>query len=202
MRKRRFSFSVREGTLFCFLEMLIIFDIVPVSAPGKAMLYEKLVAKVVFVDLVRKACRTVRIGCGRGRQDIFFALFRVCDIWIVQRIDINCQSQGMPGQARAAFYRPVIETGSIVVFHGGIIITVIFINQPDSFQLILIQVKFVKYFHKILRNGYIADQFAFRWISLKIVVQNVYIAEFLKGNFRFGFRLIRSGKGYTGDIAA
>lgn len=48
--------------LFGFLKMLIIFYVVPVSAPGKAMLQKQFAAEIVLVDFVGKSGGTVGIG--------------------------------------------------------------------------------------------------------------------------------------------
>lgn len=50
--------------LFRFLEMLIVFYIVPVAAPDKTVLYKQLIAQVVLIYFIWKADGAVRISSG------------------------------------------------------------------------------------------------------------------------------------------
>ena len=79
--------------------MLIVFSVIPVAAPLKVFLGEKLVAEVAFINLIVKLFCAVKVWFPCGRLDHLF-LGTICILHhfmvrIVQCVDVNCHPQTM-----------------------------------------------------------------------------------------------------------
>ena len=98
--------------------MLVVFHVVPVAAPGKAVLFKKAVTQVIFIDFIGECFAAIRIFFSGGGGHIDTVVPVLSDIGIVQRIDVNGQPVGMPGETGGAGHHPIVKTGGVVVLHG------------------------------------------------------------------------------------
>ena len=159
--------SRRLRRICFFLKMLIVFAVIPISAPGKAMFREKPVAEIVFVYLVGEGLGAVSIAFRADRRYLLLPVL-IGDIRIEKRIDINGKSAAMHGNPICACDGAVIKAGSIVVLHGKQIVGPVFIHQADLLDLIVCLVELIKNFNKILCNGLVADNISRAGIAFEI----------------------------------
>ena len=83
-------------------KMLVVFHRSPRTAPGEAVLDEKLIAEVVLVDLVFEVLLAIAIRLGCGRLNDLLTILASPYIRIVKRVDVNGQPSGMVGKMLAA----------------------------------------------------------------------------------------------------
>ena len=93
--------------LFSFpsLKMLVVLHATPAATPAETVRFERLFAKVVVVDFVRKMFAPVHIIGGRGRTDA-----RAFDTRILQRVDVDGHTEGMLRESPRTGYGAVVET--------------------------------------------------------------------------------------------
>ncbi len=171
--------------------MLIIFGGVPVAAPGKAVCGKKPVAKVVLINLIRKTPGAVGIDLTAFGGDISFALCGPVEdhIGIVKRVDVNGTAKRMFGEAVGAVHHPVVETGGVVIFHGQGVVPAVFVDEADSFDPVVIQIKLIEDLHHVLSDGLIADQLSGLRLSVKINIQKSHIVQILIGDGTSALRI-------------
>ena len=151
--------------------MLVILTGIPVTAPDKAMLFKQFVAQIVFVNFIREILGAVSVDLTAFGGDVGFtaSIFIKDNIGIIKGIDVNGTSDGMLGETAGTVYGSVIKAGGIVIQHGGCVITAIFVNQSDLFNLIFILVQLIEDFYQILGNFLIANQFPGLNLTVKII---------------------------------
>lgn len=88
---------IRYRLLWHLLKMLIIFAGIPVTTPGEAVFLKKLIAEIVFIDLIGKDFRAVSIDFTAGWGNVSFSGFSFVkdNIGIVEGIDVNGTAKGM-----------------------------------------------------------------------------------------------------------
>ena len=125
-----------------FLKMLIIFCGIPVAAPGEAVFGKEAVAEIVLINLVGEVLAAVSVHLTAGRRDIgaAIAVLIIDHIGVVVGVYVNGKSVGMFGQVRGAVHYPVIEAGSVIIRHGGGVITIVLIDQTDTLDTVIILV--------------------------------------------------------------
>ena len=153
------------------------------SAPGEAMLFEQLITQIILVDLIREGSVSVRIHCCTLRRYPFAAVLVIAHIRIIERIDVDGQPQRVLGERRRSFHRAIVKTGGIIIFHGGEIVSAVFVNQKYFFQLIFVAIQFIKDLRQVLRNVFVTDQLPFCRISFKIIMPYVHIAQIIIADF-------------------
>ena len=89
--------------------MLIILAAIPVTAPGEAMLLEKLVTKVILINFIRKAYRAVCIIYSGGGRNFLSSVFFVGNVWILVGVDIQRQSKSALGKGGSAVNHTIIK---------------------------------------------------------------------------------------------
>lgn len=82
----------------------------------------------------------------------------------------------MLGEVGRSVHYPIVKAGGIIVLHGKGIVAAIFINKADLLDLIFIPVQFIKNFHQILCNGFVADELAGAFHPAQIIMKDAHIA--------------------------
>ena len=59
------------------------------------------------------------------------------------------------GEAVGSVHHPVVETGSVVIFHGQGVVPAVFVDEADSFDPVVIQIKLIEDLHHVLSDGLI-----------------------------------------------
>lgn len=167
-----------------FLKMLIIFGGVPVSAPGETVFGKEAVTEVVFVDLVGEALAAVSVDLTAGRGDIVAPVVVSAkdNIGVVVGVHIDGEAVSMFGEVGRAVHYPIVETGSIVVRHGSRIVAVILVNQTDTFKAVIVSIQFIENFYHVLRDGFVADQFADLFLTIKVNIFQSHIFQVFVGD--------------------
>ena len=120
--------------------MLVVFTGVPIPAPGEAVFGEKAVAQIGFINFIGEVFGAVGVGFAPAGGDVRGSIGFKNYIRVKERIDINRQAVSMFGEVGCAVHYPVIKAGGIIVLHGEGIVSIVFINKADLFDLIFIPV--------------------------------------------------------------
>ena len=157
--------------------MLVVLRGIPITAPCEAALGKKAVAQIILVDLISEILTAVGIDFTAGWGDIVTSVSVPVKnhIGIIVGVDIDGKSVGVFGQTGCAVNDPVVKAGSIIFRHGGGIISAILVDQADALEPVFIAVKLVENFCHILRNGFVADQFAGLFLTIKVNVLKSHI---------------------------
>ena len=71
-------------------------------------------------------------------------------IRVVKRVDVNGTAKRMFGEAVGSVHHSVVETGGVVIFHGQGVVPAVFVDETDSFDPVVIQIKLIEDLHHVL----------------------------------------------------
>ena len=95
----------------------------------------------------------------------------------------------MFGEAVGSVHHSVVETGGVVIFHGQGVVPAVFVDETDSFDPVVIQIKLIEDLHHVLSDGLIADQLSGLRLSVKINIQKSHIVQILIGDGTSALRI-------------
>ena len=100
--------------------MLIVDRTCPVSSPVESPLAEEYIGIIALCDDMRDVRRAVIcIICARLRQDMHGPVPVERQERIFQRVQVDCQAKGVPGERIGVRCPPEAEAGGIVICYGS-----------------------------------------------------------------------------------
>ena len=85
-----------SGMLLCMIfEVLVVFHGAPAASPGEAVLDEKAVAEIAFLDFVAIGFTTIGVGFGVGGFNDLTAVLAITDIGVIEWVDVDGEASGM-----------------------------------------------------------------------------------------------------------
>ena len=102
--------------------MLVVDRAVPVSAPVESLFAEEDIGVIALRDNMRHIGGAVK--CVRRaflRKDMHGPVFVEGKERIFQRIQVDCKTEGVPGELVGVCCLPEAEAGRIVIRHGGLV---------------------------------------------------------------------------------
>ena len=140
---------------------------------------EEAVAEVVLVDLVREIFRAVRKGGSSGRTHAGWT-----DVGILERVDVDGEAQCVLGKLAHTGFLTVVEAGSVVGRHRGLVVPAEIVDEPDAPDRIAGHVKVPENRHKILGDGLVANQLPYLLMAFEIDMGEPQIAKVRERNLR------------------
>ena len=83
------------GKILSFLEVLIVFAVLPVATPSESFFFEKAIAQVAPLNHVCVFLTAVEIGTGCGRFYYFFAISQSFVVGVVECVDVYSHSSAV-----------------------------------------------------------------------------------------------------------
>ena len=167
--------------LFSFpsLKMLVVLYATPAATPAETVRFERLFAKVVVIDFMRKLFASVHIIGGCGRTDT-----RSFDTGVLQWIDVDSQAEGMLREPPRTGYGAVVEARTVVGLHGGLVGGVEVVHQSDAVDGISLCEQGPKDAKQIMGNSLVANHLALLDTAFKIVMVECEITELVEADSR------------------
>ena len=162
--------------------MLVILHRLPVATPSETMLDKESVEQVALHNLIRIRLTAVCIRHTVGGRDQLSSVSPHPHIMIITCVDVDSHPHGVLGEFLRARHITVTETGGVIVTHRLLIISTVFINQTNLLYRILCLVEFPEDLHKILGNGFVADEFTLMHLPLRIHMEHPHMAQVTTGH--------------------
>ena len=134
--------------------MLIVFCVIPVSAPLKTVLLKYPAAYIPGCDFIGEISASIHILSACRRFTGYHSRVLMY-IGIIQRINIHRKPQGVQRQPVGSGNAPVAKRRRIIVFHRGFITGSIFVNQTNFFYGILQTIQLLKDMNAPFRDFFI-----------------------------------------------